>query len=37
METPVLQKQSLANFLNKSDKFLEQNLGAKRVNLYQTY
>ena len=30
METPVLQKQSLANFLNKSDKFLEQNLGAKK-------
>ena len=30
METPILQKQSLANFLNKSDKFLEQNLGAKK-------
>ena len=30
METQVLQKQSLANFLNKSDKFLEQNLGAKK-------
>lgn len=30
METPVLQKQSLANFLNKSDKFLEQTLGAKK-------
>ena len=30
METQVLQRQSLANFLNKSDKFLEQNLGAKK-------